>query len=144
MEIRKLIGATMVVALVGLSTTAAADDDRCKSVRFKFTNNHATESGIVVTGVEYEDVVNNKTVVRKLQDVKCAYRATCVTGAEDLRDIEGNKLKNVRLVYKYRERDGDMSDKKRTDAFTPTHLECRADRIYGPGERGFVIGPGNQ
>jgi hypothetical protein len=144
MKINKLIGAAVVSALVGIGNIAAADDDKCNNVRFKFTNNHATEKGIVVTGVQYDDVVNNKAVVRKLADVRCAYRATCVTGASDLRDVEGNNIKNIRLIYKYQERDGDLSDKKRTDAFTPAHLECRADRIYGPGERGFVIGPGKQ
>jgi hypothetical protein len=140
MKYQKILAAAIAAAAIGLPMIASADNDACKNVRFKFTNNHPTERAIQVTGVEYEDVVNNKKVSRKLTPVDCAFQATCVTGAEDLRDVEGNNIKNIRFVYKYRERDKDWSDNTRTATFEATHKECRADRIYGPGARGFVIG----
>jgi hypothetical protein len=140
MKYDNILAALIAVAAVGLPLSASADNDACKGVRFKFTNNHPTEKGIEVTGVEYIDVVNNKNVSVKLTPVQCAYRATCLTGAEDLRDIEGNKIKSLRFVYKYQERDGDKSDNTRSGPFEPVHKECRADRVIGPGQRGFVIG----
>jgi hypothetical protein len=56
------------------------------------------------------------------------------------RDVEGNNIKNIRFVYKYREKDDDWSDNTRTKTFGAQHEDCRADRVYGPGTRGFVIG----
>lgn len=119
---------------------AGADGDRCTNIRFKFTNSHATERVIQVTGVEYEDLVNNKKVTRKLSPIECAYRATCLTGAEDLGDVDGNNIGNIRLVYKYRDHDNGWSTDTRSSTFDSRDNECRDDRVYGPGARGFVRG----
>jgi hypothetical protein len=140
MKYGRILAAALTAAAVALPLIASADNDRCKNVRFKVTNNHPTERAIQLTGVEYEDIVNNKKVSRQLTPVDCAYRATCITGPEDLRDVEGNNIKNIRFVYKYREKDDDWSDNTRTKTFEAQHKECRADRVYGPGARGFVIG----
>ncbi|HPF24998.1 MAG TPA: hypothetical protein P5528_02320 [Steroidobacteraceae bacterium] len=140
MLVRKFTGVMGVVAICVLPALASADNDRCTNVRFKFTNNHPTERAITVTGIEYEDLVNNRKVSRRVGRVSCAYGETCLTGATDLRDVEGNNIKNVRFVYKYKERDDDWSDNTRTEPFDLVHKECRADRVYGPGPKGFVIG----
>jgi len=142
MSIHKPASSIVAIALCVLPVLAFADNDLCNNVRFKFTNSHPTERAIAVTGIEYEDVVNNRQVSRNIARVVCNYGDTCLTDAKSLKDVEGNAIKGVRLVYKYKERDKDWSDKTRTEAFDPEHKECRADRVYGPGPRGFVIGNG--
>lgn len=76
MKCGKTLAAAITAAAIALPLIASADNDRCKKVRFKVTNNHSTERAIQLTGVEYEDIVNSKKVSRQRTPVDCAYRAT--------------------------------------------------------------------
>ena len=134
---RMMIAATLLVTASGL---ALADNDRCKNVRFRVTNEHSTGKVIKITGVTYDDLVNNKTVTKDLAALECDIHATCVTSDKDLHDVEGNNIKNIHFVFRYKEHDGDWSDKVKSKGFDPEKKECRADRIYGAAPTGFVIG----
>ena len=134
---RAAIAAAVILALPGIS---AADNDKCKDVRFRVTNEHSTGKKIKITGVNYHDVVNNKDVTKDLAEVECAIHATCLTSDKDLHDVEGTNIKDIQFVFRYKENDGDWSDKVKSKAFEPNDKTCRADRIYGPAPDGFVIG----
>ena len=129
--------ALCVLALPGLSL---ADSDECKKVRFRVTNEHVNHKKILITSVSYFDIVNNKKVTKGLKNFECNYQQTCLTSEKDLVDVEGNDIKNIKFEYKKKEGDGDWSDPLQTKAFDPeNNAECKADRIYGPPPKGFVI-----
>lgn len=127
---------SMLAVAIGAATAqpARADDDACRRVSFRFTNDHETRREIKVIEVQYRNVVNNRNPTVDVTDVECAYGATCSTAPIDLRDVEGNKIDNIRFVYRYREQDGDWSDRTSRGAgpFDDKQKECRADRSYGP------------
>jgi hypothetical protein len=127
---------SMLALAIGAATAlpARADDDACRRVSFRFTNDHETRRAIKVVEVQYRNVVNNRNPTVDVTDVECAFGATCSTAPIDLRDVEGNKIDNIRFVYRYREQDGDWSDKTSRGAgpYDGKHKECRADRSYGP------------
>jgi hypothetical protein len=136
--IRAGIAAAIVLTLPALAT---ADGDKCKNVRFRITNEHATHKTILITAVSYHDVVNNKDVTKGLKNLECDYQKTCLTDDKDLSDVEGTDIKNIRFEFKSKEGDGDWSDKKMSGSFNATNsAECKADRTYGPPPKGFVIG----
>ena len=141
MKFPRLLNAAVAAALVlSLPGLAAADNDKCKDVRFRITNEHSTGKMIKITGVKYDDVVNNKTVTKDLAELECAIHATCLTSDKDLRDVEGSNIKNIHFIFRYKEADGDWSDKVTSKGFDSDNKTCKADKIYGPAPAGFVIG----
>jgi hypothetical protein len=138
--IKAAVAALCTLAAPGL---ALADKDKCRNVRFRLTNEHATHKPILVTSVTYHDVVNNKQVTKGLKNFECAYLQTCLTSEKDLVDIEGNDIKKIRFEFKYTERDDGWSSPVTSKSFNAENsAECKADRIYGPPPKGFVIGGG--
>jgi len=141
MKSSKLIAAVVATVLVGGSTVSLADNDKCKGVRFRITNQHPTKDVIKIIGVKYHNVVNNKDVTVNLaQTIECQYNVPCTTKPEDLKDIEGTAMKHIHFVFRYTEHDGDASDPVISKEFEPDNTDCRADRVYGKGPLGFVIG----
>jgi hypothetical protein len=135
-----LLKASLAAGLMlALSGTATADNDKCKNVRFRLTNEHTTGKRILITAVKYHDVVNNKQVTKGLANFECKIHETCLTNEKDLVDVEGTNINNIRFVYKYKEDDKDWSDPETSKAFDANNATCRADRIYGPSPQGFVI-----
>jgi|KBSSwiStaDraftv2_1062776.scaffolds.fasta_scaffold340221_3 hypothetical protein len=130
------LAAALVITLPGLSS---ADNDKCRNVRFRVTNEHSTGKKILITAVKYHDVVNNKQVTKGIANVECKIHETCYTSEKDLKDVEGTNINNIRFVYKYKEQDTDWSDEVTSKAFDPNNASCRADRTYGPEPQGFVI-----
>ena len=134
--IRAALAAALVMSISG---AASADNDKCRNVRFRVTNEHSTGKKILITAVKYHDVVNNKQVTKGIANVECKIHETCYTSEKDLKDVEGTNINNIRFVYKYKELDSDWSDEVTSKAFDANNATCRADRIYGPAPTGFVI-----
>jgi len=134
--IRATLAAVLVMAISG---AASADNDKCQRVRFRLTNEHSSGKRILVTAVSYHDVVNNKIVTKGLANFECKIHETCLTNEKDLTDVEGTKINNIRFIIRELEDDGDWEDAHSTRAFDADNATCRADRIYGPGNKGFVI-----
>lgn len=134
MNTRFLLSMLAVAIGAVAAQPARADDDACRRVSFRFTNDHESRRPIKVVEVQYRNLVNNRNPTVDVTDIECAYGATCSTAPVDLRDVEGNKIDNIKFVYRYREQDGDWSDKTSRGAgpFDGKHKECRADRSYGP------------
>ena len=131
------------VMVAGLVTSAAptlsfAGDDLCKNVSFKFTNNQTvlgkTNGKIKVTKVQYHNVVNDRKPTVDVTDTVCNFGATCSTPGIDLKDVEGNSIKDIKFEYRYQEDDGQYSlpTMQGAGAFNDAHKECRANRSYGP------------
>jgi len=142
MKSSKLIAAVIGTVLAGGSTLSLADNDLCREIQFRITNQHPTSKPITIVAVKYLNVANNKDVTVDLaRPFACEFGKTCLTRKEDLRDIEGTAMKHIRIVYSYVERDGDLSDKVVSREYEVDDKDCRADRIYGKKPLGFVIGP---
>lgn len=131
------LSAAILAVLV--AAPASAGDDKCKGVFFRFTNDHKEQREIRVTKVQYLNVVNDRTPTLDVPNVICSYGATCRTQALDLKDVEGENIKDIKFQYQYRVRDGQggfsaWSDPTSLGAgpFDPEKKECRANRTYGP------------
>lgn len=128
--------AATVVAAAG-SPPASAGNDLCRNVHFQFANKHQTGKTIRVEGVEYLNVVNNRRVTVSFVPVDCDYDKTCVVPREpytlDLKDVEGDDIKDIRFIYREKDRQGNFMEpwSRGAGPFTDRHKECRADRIYG-------------
>jgi len=132
------------VALAGLSAGSAltyappaqAGNDLCKNVSFEFTNSHSEGRSIKVEKVEYRDKGDGVWRTADVTDTECAINATCKTPGHDLIDMEQEKLPKVRFIFRYREKDGDWSDRViSAEKATATPNTCNANKTYA----GFVI-----
>jgi hypothetical protein len=119
------------------NTTFAAD--ACKNVKFKFTNNHDSGKSITVLRVKYFNKANGQWQTEDIANKVCAQGATCTTGGDNLRDSEGEDLTKFRFIYKYTEKDGDLSDEVEGGDKVPDNPTCNANRTYGPGTGGWTI-----
>lgn len=136
----KLITAIAAALVAGAPLVASADNDKCRNIKFKFTNEHPTNKRILIMGISYRNVVNNRTdSVTFTIPKECPAGDTCTTQGWDLRDVEGENINKIRFTLRYTENDGGMSSDAYSKEFSPNHKECRADRVYGPGNKGFVI-----
>jgi hypothetical protein len=125
--------------LAVVSAAPASANDECRGVQFSFTNDHKEQREIKVTKVTYLNVVNDRTPTIEVPNVVCAYGATCRTQPVDLKDVEGNNIKDIKFEYQHRVRDGQggfsaWSNPTLLGAgpFDPQNKECRANRTYGP------------
>lgn len=115
----------------------AANNDLCRNVHFQFVNKHQTGKTIRVEGVEYLNVVNNRRVTVSFVPVDCDFNQTCVVPRApytvDLKDIEGNDVKDIRFVYREQDRQNNFMEpwSRGAGPFNDRHRECRADRTYG-------------
>jgi len=135
-----MIKASLAAALVmAISGAASADNDKCTNVRFRLTNEHVSGKRILITAVKYHDVVNNKQVTKGVANFECKFQETCLTNEKDLKDVEGTNINNIRFIFKRKEADGDWSDTQTSKSFDANNATCKADRIYGPAPKGFVI-----
>lgn len=138
---RSSVLSTLSAAILAILATApaSAGEDLCKGVFFKFTNDHKEQREIRVTKVQYLNVINDRTPTLDVPNVICSPGSTCRTQALDLKDVEGENIKDIKFEYQYRVRDGQggfsaWSNPTSLGAgpFDPQKKECRANRTYGP------------
>lgn len=117
-----------------LPQAALADNDQCRNVSFRFTNNHQTHRDIKVVQVRYHNVVNDTRPTVNVANVVCAYGQTCTTPGIDLRDVEGNNIKDITFIYREKDRQGNWMEpwSRGAGPFDPQNKQCRANRDYGP------------
>jgi len=127
-----------LVAVVASPRAVAGNDDQCRNIHFQFVNQHQTGKTIRVEGVEYLNVVNNRRVTVSFVPLDCDYNATCRVPKGgwpglDLKDIEGNDIKDIKFVYREKDRQGNFMEpwSRGAGPFNDRHKECRADRTYG-------------
>lgn len=135
-----ILAGTAAVLVVGVSPAALAADDLCKNVSFRFSNDHRDRRAIKVIKVQYHNVVNDRNPTVELTATECNFGATCTTPGVDLKDVEGNNIKDIKFEYRYKERDGDWSDRTMLGAgpYSDSRKECRANKTYGQNAP-FVI-----
>jgi hypothetical protein len=115
------------------SPLAIAGDDLCRNVGFKFKNQHTSGREIQVVKVTYQNVVNDRQVTVNVPNTVCAYGAVCTTPGVDLKDVEGNNIKDITYTYKEKDRQGNWMEPwtRGSGPFSDANKECRANRTYG-------------
>jgi hypothetical protein len=129
MTLTKTVGA--MAMLIGSAVVASAGD-ACTDVKFEFTNKHSSGRSIKVMQVKYYNKANGKWQTEDVKNKECAYGATCTTDGDNLRDSEGEELTKFRFIFKYKETDGDWSDKDEGGDKVPDDPTCNAGKKYGP------------
>jgi hypothetical protein len=122
------------LAAMSAPQLALADNDQCRNVSFSFTNNHTSGRDIKVVQVKYHNVVNDRNPTVDVVDTVCAPGQTCRTPGIDLRDVEGNNIKDVTFIYREKDRQGNWMEpwSRGAGPFDPSNKQCRANRNYGP------------
>jgi len=109
----------------------------CKNVKFKFTNNLATEKPLVhIEKVSYDLVgVGNKTELVSTPN-DCKYQQTCTTTGDNLTSASGRDLKNFQIYYKYKSTvqvGENWSDLVHTPTISKTFSNCKENDVYDLG-----------
>lgn len=123
--------AVSAFGLAAISNEAAAAD-ACHNVTFKFTNKHKEGRDIKVVKVKYLNPHNGgKVQTEGVKDITCKPGATCTTSGDNLGDAAKVDIKDIQLVFRYKELDGDWSDEFMTQPFTQTDRKCTENKQYG-------------
>jgi hypothetical protein len=124
---------TPLVALVLVAAgSPAAAADACKNVVFKFTNHHKEGRDIRVQKVRFTNPHNGgKEQTENVKNTDCKPGATCSTAGDNLSNAAKVDLHAIKLVFRYKELDGDWSDEFTTQPFAPKLPKCTNDSQYG-------------
>jgi hypothetical protein len=116
----------------GLAAPASAVD-ACKDVKFKVTNQHVEGREIEVRRVLFTNPHNGGAEQSEdLKNLVCKFGSTCTTDGDDLGNANKVDLRGIKVVFSYRERDGQWSQEFVTQPFTPGIPKCSEGRTYGP------------
>ena len=112
-------------------TYAPASADTCKDVKFKVTNNHSEGREIQIRKVKYFNPHTSSTQTEDVGNLMCNHGSTCTTRGDNLANAKNVDLNSIQVVFKYRERDGQMSKEFQTQAFVPAYRKCTEGKTYG-------------
>ena len=142
MKFAKQIGIFMAMTLFVGGTVVAQADQLCKNIKFEFKNSHNSGRSVKVVNVEYFDKEDNKWRTENVKDTECSHNATCTTGKEDLEYVGNEDITKVKFHFKYREADGDWSDKVIGGVKKPQYPYCKADKTFrkSPGQPFVIFG----
>ena len=126
---------TALISALPLATVAgsAAAADACKDVKFTVTNNHFEGREIEIRKVKFTNPHNNGN--EQTEDVKnkvCKHGSTCTTDGDNLSNAEKVDLNSIKVVFAYKEHDGQWSKEFVRQPFTPTYRKCTDNKKYGP------------
>ena len=117
--------------------------DACKNVSFKFTNNRSDKATVRIEQVKY---IENKagSRIQRTENVKsndCKYGQTCTTTGDNLPDSLDRDLSDFQIVYRYLTKGSaaNWSDLVQTPPRNADNPQCKNNRTYGPGEKGFSV-----
>jgi hypothetical protein len=115
--------------------------DACKNVKFKYTNKHNSGGIIEVRQVKYFNKANGAWQTEDVSHFDCAQGKTCTTTGDNLADSEGEDLTKIRFIYRYKgpKSTDNWSDDVEGGDKIPDDPTCVANRVYGPGDKGFTI-----
>jgi hypothetical protein len=133
---------TLTVLSILLSSAAIANaSDTCKNVKFKFTNKHSSGGTIEVHQIKYFNKANGQWQTEGLNDISCGQGKTCTTTGDDLKDSEGEELTKVRFIFRYKgtKSTDNWSDYVEGGDKIPDNATCYANKVYGPGDKGWTI-----
>ena len=126
-----VLRAILPVALFGFAASPAFAD-ACKDVKFKVTNNHVEGRDIEIIKVKYFNPHTTGTRTEGVKNLTCKIGSTCTTSGDNLADAKNVDLNSIQVVFRYRERDGDLSKEFQTQPFVPEYRKCTEGKTYGP------------
>jgi hypothetical protein len=116
-----------------LATGPAAAADACKNVKFTVTNNHFEGREIKIRKVRFTNPHNDgKEQTEDVNNKICKHGSTCTTDGDNLANADKVDLRNIKVVFAYKEHDGGWSKDFVTQSFTPTYPKCSENKKYGP------------
>lgn len=121
--------AALVAACAAGPASAA---DACKNVKFLVTNNHFEGREIRIEQVKYYNPHAGKEQTEDVKNLVCKYGATCTTGGDNLANAEKVDLRDIKIVFAYREHDGQWSKDFVTQPYAPKYPKCDDNSKYGP------------
>ena len=114
-------------------TSSASAADACKNVKFTVTNNHFEGREIEVRKVKYTNPHNDgKEQTEDVKNKVCKHGDTCTTEGDNLSNADKVDLRAIKVVFAYKEHDGQWSKDFVTQPFMPTYPKCSDNKKYGP------------
>ena len=104
----------------------------CRSVTFRFRNNHRFGGRIRFQRIRYFRQANGWQT-EDVNNVECPNGATCETTNNNLRNSDGERLTRFILIYRYLPAGpaANWSGEVESGVFEPDQPVCTADRTYG-------------
>lgn len=107
--------------------------DACKDVKFKVTNQHAEGREIEIRKVRFTNPHNGgQEQTENVKNLVCKFGVTCTTDGDDLKNAAKVDLRAIKIIFAYRERDGQWSREFITQPFSPAYPKCTEKKTYGP------------
>jgi len=124
-----------LLSALPLATVAgsAAAADACKNVKFNVTNDHFEGREIEIRKIKFTNPHNDgKEQTENVKNKVCKYGSTCTTDGDNLSNADKVDLRGIKVVFAYKEHDGQWSKEFVTQPFTPTYPKCSENKKYGP------------
>jgi hypothetical protein len=116
-----------------LAAGPAAAADACKNVKFNVTNNHFEGRDIEIRKIRFTNPHNDgKEQTENVKNKVCKPASTCTTDGDNLANADKVDLRAIKVVFAYREHDGQWSKEFVTQPFTPAYPKCSENKKYGP------------
>lgn len=124
-----LVSALPLAAAPGAASAA----DACKNVKFTVTNDHFEGREIEIRKVRYTNPHNDgKEQTEDVKNKVCKHGDTCTTAGDNLSNADKVDLRAIKIVFAYKEHDGQWSQDFVTQPFNPTYPKCSDNKKYGP------------
>ena len=124
-----LLSALPLATVAGSSAAA----DACKNVKFTVTNDHFEGREIEIRKIKFTNPHNDgKEQTEDVKNKVCKNGSTCTTDGDNLSNADKVDLRAIKVVFAYKEHDGQWSKEFVTQPFTPTYPKCAENKKYGP------------
>lgn len=126
---------TALISAIPLATVAgsAAAADACKNVKFTVTNDHFEGRDIEIRKIKFTNPHNGgKEQTEDVKNLVCHHGSTCTTAGDNLSNADKVDLRGIKVVFAYKEHDGQWSKEFTTQPFTPKYPKCGDNSKYGP------------
>lgn len=130
---QRFISSTVLAGALSVALAAPASAaDACKNVKFVVTNNHFEQRDIRIQQVKYFNPHVGKVQTENVKNLVCKFGATCTTDGDNLANAAKVDLRDIQVVFKYLEHDGQWSKNFVTQPYSPNYPKCGDDSKYGP------------
>jgi len=125
---------TALISALPLATVAgaAAAADACKNVKFTVTNDHFEGREIEIRKIKFSNPHNNgKEQTEDVKNQVCKHGSTCTTDGDNLSNAEKVDLHSFKVVFAYKEHDGQWSKEFVSNRSSPRTGSARRTRNTG-------------